>query len=78
MRKRIIRQGSGAALVIDRPLLELLGIKPGSTVEILTDGSSLLIRPVRPPEPGRQKAFSEALEETNRLWGDMLRRLADR
>jgi antitoxin MazE len=56
VRKKLTRQGNAAALVIDRPLLELLGLEPGSTVEILTDGSSLLIRPVRPPEPERQKA----------------------
>ncbi len=78
MRKKLTRQGNSAALVIDRPILELLGMKPGSVVEVLTDGRSLLVRPVGEPSPERRRAFQEALEEANQVWGDMLRRLSRR
>ena len=76
MRKKLSRLGNSAALVIDRRILELLGMEPGGTVEVLTDGRSLLVRPVREQAPERVEAFREALEETNRLWGDVLRRLS--
>jgi len=78
MRKKLTRQGNSAALVIDKPLLELLGLEAGSSVDVQTDGTSLLIRPVRSLSRRRRAAFARALEETNRTWGDMLRRLADR
>ncbi len=44
----------------------------------LTDGSSLLVRPVRPVSARRRAAFARALTETNRAGRDVLRRLADR
>ncbi len=78
MRKKLTRQGNSAALVIDKPLLEVLGLEAGSPVEVLTDGTSLLVRPVRSLSARRRAAFARALAETNRAWSDMLRRLADR
>jgi antitoxin component of MazEF toxin-antitoxin module len=78
MRKRLTRQGNSAAVVIDRPILEILGLEAGGTVEMLTNGNSLLIRPVRPLSTERREAFARALAETNEMWGDMLRRLAKR
>jgi hypothetical protein len=45
---------------------------------MLTNGNSLLIRPVRSLSTERREAFVRALAETNELWGDMLRRLAKR
>ena len=64
--------------MIDKPLLEVLGLKTGSPVEVLTDGHSLLARPVRSLSAKRRAAFARALAETNRAGSDMLRRLADR
>jgi len=78
MRKKLTRQGNSAALVIDKPLLEVLGLEAGSPVEVLTDGTSLLVRPVRSLSASRRAAFARALAETNRTWSDMLRRLAGR
>ncbi len=78
MRKKLTRQGNSAALVIDKPLLELLGLEAGSSVDVLTDGTSLLVRPVRSLSARRRAAFARALAETNQAWGDMLRRLADK
>ena len=78
MRKKLTRQGNSAALVIDKPLLELLELKAGGVVDVQTDGASLLVRPVRSLSAKRRAAFARALAETNRAWGTMLRRLADR
>jgi hypothetical protein len=34
------------------------------------------VRPVREQAPERAEAFREELEETSRLWGDVLRHLS--
>ena len=53
MIKKLVRYGNSNALVIDRAILELLGIGEGSLVKLSTDGKSLTITPettiVTPP-----------------------------
>jgi antitoxin component of MazEF toxin-antitoxin module len=45
MIKRLVKHGNSWALVIDRPILEILKIDPESPLEITTDGRSMLIAP---------------------------------
>ncbi len=45
MIKKLVRYGNSNALVIDRAILELLGIGEGSLVKLSTDGKSLTITP---------------------------------
>jgi antitoxin component of MazEF toxin-antitoxin module len=45
MIKNLVKHGNSWALVIDRPILELLKIDPESPLEITTDGRSMLIAP---------------------------------
>ncbi len=47
MRKTLTKAGNSLALVIDRPLLERLGIDAHTPLEISTDGTAILISPVR-------------------------------
>jgi antitoxin MazE len=75
MIKRLSRHGNSLALVIDRPVLELLKITEETPLELSTDGQALVIMPVRDPE--RLARLQEALEETNRRYGRSLRRLAE-
>jgi antitoxin MazE len=42
--------GNSLGLIIDRPILELLGISRDTPLEITTDGIGLLIRPVQKPQ----------------------------
>lgn len=46
MIKNFVRHGNSWALVIDRPILDLLKIRPEDPVEITTDGSTMTISPV--------------------------------
>jgi len=69
------RHGNSMALVIDKPILELLNIDADTPLDITTDGEALIITPVR--DKKRRKAFEEALEKTNRRYGRMLKNLAD-
>jgi len=75
MVKRMTRHGNSMALVIDKPILELLNIDADTPLDITTDGEALIITPVR--DKKRRKAFEEALEKTNRRYGRMLKNLAD-
>lgn len=46
MTKKLARHGNSRALVIERPILELLGIDDATELEMSTDGKSLIFTPV--------------------------------
>ncbi len=74
MLKKLTRHGNSLALVIDKGVLELLKIDEQTPLEISTDGTILLISPVR--DEKRRQQFQEALEKTNTRYGRALKRLA--
>ncbi len=47
MIKKLSKFGNSKALVIDKPILELINIGEETELEISTDGKSLIITPVR-------------------------------
>ncbi len=75
MRKTLIKHGNSLALVIDKPILEMLHITPDTPLELTTDGDALLVSPVR--DKARQKKLAASLEKISRKFGDDLRRLAE-
>ncbi|OGP26353.1 MAG: AbrB family transcriptional regulator [Deltaproteobacteria bacterium GWA2_57_13] len=75
MMKRLTKHGNSLALVLDRGVLDLLDIDADTPLSVTTDGQSLIISPVR--DAARQRRFHAALEEGNRRYGKMLKRLAD-
>ncbi len=75
MIKKMTKHGNSLALVIDRPVLDLLRIDAETPLEISTDGEVLIISPVR--DPHRRKKLEKALAKTNRNYGRMLKRLAE-
>jgi antitoxin MazE len=76
MIKKLVRHGNSLALVIDKPVLELLKISEDTPLEISTaDGKSLQVRPAQ--EPGkRAKNLKEAMEKINRQHEKTFRNLA--
>ena len=75
MVKRLTRHGNSLALVIDKGVLELLGIGADTPLSISTDGTCLIISPVRATK--RRKDLGDALERVNRRYGKTLKRLAE-
>ena len=75
MIKTLIKHGNSLALVIDKPILELLQVTADTPLEIDTNGDRLMISPIRDAE--RQKHLRESLDKINRMYGDDLRRLAE-
>lgn len=74
MQKKLTRHGNSLALVIDRPVLDLLHIDAETPLDISTDGQVLIISPVH--DAGRAQQVTGALDRANRRYGRMLRRLA--
>ena len=75
MIKQLTKHGNSWAVVIDRPVMDLLKIEPETPLEITTDGRVLTITPV--VDDSRQKKFDAALSKTNRKFGRALKKLAE-
>ncbi|MEK9145912.1 MAG: AbrB/MazE/SpoVT family DNA-binding domain-containing protein [Elusimicrobiota bacterium] len=75
MIKRLSAHGNSAALIIDKPLMELLNITMETPLEITTDGKNLIVSPVREP---MRKEVRAAFERVVAKHGKTLRRLAER
>ena len=75
MIKRLVSHGNSAALVIDKPILELLHVDMDTPLEIATDGKNLIISPVKNDKRG--KKFRTALEKVNKSHAGALKRLAE-
>ncbi len=73
MQKTLTRHGNSLALVIDKPILELLRIQAETPLELSTDGNVLTIMPIRPT---REEKIREAVNEVNREYGSVLKNLA--
>jgi len=75
MVKHLTKHGNSLALVIDRPILDLLKIDADTPLEISTDGQVLIVSPIRDAE--HREKFEKALEKVNRKYGRALQRLAE-
>ena len=74
--KKLTRHGNSYAIVIDRPILELLGITDDSLLELSTpDGSTIVITPVK--SKVKKKKFKDALQEINKKYARALKNLAE-
>jgi antitoxin component of MazEF toxin-antitoxin module len=75
MVKKLTRHGNSLALVIDKPILELLNITKDTPLEITTDGRSLIICPSRSGD--RRSALHYFLQNTAKTLGPALEGLDD-
>lgn len=75
MQKTLCKHGNSYALVIDKPILDLLHVTPDTPFEIVTDGKSLMLNPVREPE--EDKKFSDALAMVHKKFGRAMKKLSE-
>lgn len=75
MQKTLIKHGNSLALVIDKPILEMLQITPDTKLELTTNGDAILVTPVR--DTKRQARLRAALAKINDQFGDDLKKLAE-
>jgi antitoxin component of MazEF toxin-antitoxin module len=55
MTKRLQTIGNSAGIILDKPILELLGITPETELDLSTDGHRLIITPLLSPAARRRK-----------------------
>lgn len=76
MIKEIRKVGNSNALIIDKPILEMLGIGTGSKVQIRVYGQSLIVTPVDgTPIPRGELELNE--EQVLEAYDDVFRRLTE-
>jgi antitoxin component of MazEF toxin-antitoxin module len=74
MTKTLTKHGNSYALVIDKPIMELLGIDPEKPVEVSTDGTSLIVTAKK--NATRTARLERAMETANRKFTGTFRNLA--
>ena len=75
MLKKLTKHGNSLALVIDRPILDLLKIDPETPLDVSTDGKCLIVAPVKPSARG--KKFDAAQDWAHKRYGKAFQRLAE-
>lgn len=74
MIKTLVQHGNSSALIIEKPIMDLLNITPDTPLEIITDGKSLIISPVQ--DENRMKKLDSSLEKVNAKHHGTLQKLA--
>ena len=75
MIKQLRKVGNSTALLLDKPLLELLGIGDRDQVQLTVTNGSLLVTAVN-PRPVNAEEFQANLDRVIADWGSVLKRLA--
>jgi antitoxin component of MazEF toxin-antitoxin module len=73
--KKLTKHGNSLALIIDRPILDLLKIDPETPLEVSTDGERLIVARFEPS--GRRKKFAAAQEWAHKRYGKAFKKLAE-
>ncbi len=79
MIKKLSKYGNSQAIIIDKPILEILGINEKTTLEISTDGTSLIITPVKTRKKNskiKNSKIKKSIEENIEEYKPLLKKLA--
>ena len=74
MIKHLTAHGNSSALIIEKPILELLHITQDTLLEVSTDGKNLIVSPVL--DKNREKKIKSALTKINQRHAKTLKALA--
>jgi len=75
MIKQLRKVGNSNALLLDKPVLELLGLSEGSHVQLTVQDGVLIVAPVNPAQVG-QKQFEDVVEQVLQKRKVVLEKLA--
>ncbi len=73
MRKRLVSIEDNLVLVIERPILEILKIDEDSVLDVTTNGTELIIRPVH---RSHDKRVASATKQLRKEHEETLKKLA--
>lgn len=74
MVKSLTKHGNSMALLIERPILDLLGVDADTPFDVTTDGQALVLTPIK--DAYRQRKFASALKRVNAKYSTALKKLA--
>ena len=75
MIKQLRKVGNSNALILDKPILELIGLEEDGSVQLKVSDGALIVTPVD-PSPVSDEKFQECLDRVVKQWGSVLERLA--
>jgi antitoxin component of MazEF toxin-antitoxin module len=75
MIKKLIQHGNSAALVIDKPIMEMLHITNETFFELSTDGKNIILSPQN--IISQENNILELLGKINKKYGNVLKRLGE-
>ncbi len=75
MIKKLTKHGNSYAMVIDKAILELIQATPETPFEIISDGRSLVLTPVRAAK--EEKKFEDAVAMIHKRFGRAMKKLAE-
>jgi antitoxin component of MazEF toxin-antitoxin module len=75
MIKTLTKHGNSLALVIEKPVLDLIRADADTLFDVSTDGQVLILSPVR--DADRDSAFKAALDKVNSKYPKALKKLSE-
>lgn len=74
MIKKLVKHGNSSALIIDKPIIEMLHIDENTNLELSTDGVNIIISPVN--GINRTNMLKNSLQKINEKHSKTLKKLA--
>ncbi len=74
MIKKMVQHGNSAAIIIDKPIMELLDFDLDTPLEISTDGRNLIVSPIT--DTKRMEKLEASLSKINQTHRKTLEQLA--
>lgn len=75
MDKRLSKHGNSWALIVERPIMELLNITEQTPLNVSTDGRRLIIEPAN--TGSRRKKFEAAKAKSHKRFANVYKKLAE-
>ena len=75
MTKKLIQHGNSVALVIDKPIMEMLNITNETLFDLTTDGKNIILSPQ--VKNTQENDILKSLEKINKKYGSVLKRLGE-
>lgn len=76
MIKKLSKHGNSLAILIDKPILELLNINEHTQIHIKTDGTNIIIEPIRNTTISSDSKLQELYEDLVGKYNNVLKKLS--
>ncbi|MGD1276864.1 MAG: AbrB/MazE/SpoVT family DNA-binding domain-containing protein [Tepidisphaeraceae bacterium] len=74
--KHLTRQGNSFAIIIDRPILDMLDINEQTPLKLTSEGRKIVLEPLSEKE--LEQRFNAASDKVEKRFGRMFKRLAQK